>query len=253
MRRTGRTGGAGENRRMVAVAGLWLAASAVPAWAGDRALVDFIGYSHELAYFAFEEYGVQDGTNLAYSTIRIVELADGRPVGAPYSSEAVEMDRPLAEIRAATRRAAAAKLRELAIDTPVEIMALAGDGITQVSGSMRFGTPAWGPPGTIEGDYLLSLETFEAPPSAACTETIGRPGLGFALSFTVDGTTRELHRDATLAEWRGCPVGYRIYAALGPFGEGSITDAVVMVASYPFGFEGPDRRFLAIPIRPPRK
>ena len=45
-----------------------------PAVAGDRAMIDFIGYSQDMRYFAYEEYGVSDGVGLAYSTIYIVDL-----------------------------------------------------------------------------------------------------------------------------------------------------------------------------------
>ena len=36
-----------------------------PALAGDRALIDVIGYSQDTDYFAFEEFGIQDGSGFA--------------------------------------------------------------------------------------------------------------------------------------------------------------------------------------------
>jgi hypothetical protein len=51
---------------------------------------------------------------------------------------------------------------------------------------------------------------------------------------------------------RGCTLDYRIYAVVEPYGEyyGINFNArrVAIIASYPFGFEGVDRRFLAVPI-----
>ena len=47
---------------------------ATPAFAGDRALVDIIGYSENANYFAFEEFGIQDGSGFAYSNIYVVDL-----------------------------------------------------------------------------------------------------------------------------------------------------------------------------------
>ncbi len=41
------------------------ACAAVPTLAGDRALIDVIGYSDDLRYLAFEEFGVQDGSGFA--------------------------------------------------------------------------------------------------------------------------------------------------------------------------------------------
>jgi fructose-bisphosphate aldolase class II len=48
---------------------------------GDRALIDLIGYSHDLRYLAFEEYGVSDGIGVAYSNIYIVDLSNGAFAG----------------------------------------------------------------------------------------------------------------------------------------------------------------------------
>ena len=51
---------------------------------------------------------------------------------------------------------------------------------------------------------------------------------------------------------RGCTLDYRIYAVVGPFSEYYGVDftarRVAIIASYPFGFEGVNRRFLAVPI-----
>ncbi len=44
-----------------------LLALASPSLAGDRAGIDFIGYSADGGFFAFEEFGIQDGSGFAYS------------------------------------------------------------------------------------------------------------------------------------------------------------------------------------------
>jgi predicted secreted protein len=113
---------------------------------------------------------------------------------------------------------------------------------------MRFGLPAYGEPGATQGDYTLSLDSFDLPLSDTCQEKTGRPGQGFALSIAGDGPTRELHRDAALPDWRGCPVGYRLYAVVMPHELGDLFNGVAIVSSYPFDFEGPDRRFVIVPI-----
>ncbi len=82
--------------------------SALPAKAGDRALIDFIGYSQDRRYFVFEEYGELDGINTAYSNIYIIDLVnDEFAAGSPFIAEADEgIQQPLAEIRARTHEAA---------------------------------------------------------------------------------------------------------------------------------------------------
>src|SRR5690606_10447936 len=70
-------------RRAPARTGIALAALAMAsvAQAGDRALFDALGYSPDGRYFAFEEYGVQDGSGFPYSNIYVIDLVDDVWVG----------------------------------------------------------------------------------------------------------------------------------------------------------------------------
>jgi predicted secreted protein len=231
---------------------LALCISASPAAAGDRALIDFIGYSGDQRYLAIEEYGVNDGTGTAFSNVYIVDLTNGDFAGgSPFRTEADDDEQqPLAEIRNRTAKAAKAALAELTIDTPVDIDALSGDGELGPATEMRFGLPVYGlAPATTEGNYTLSLKMFDLPESATCEGSVGTARQGFILSFAGDGPTRELHHDSDkgLPAWRECPVGYRLYAVVTPH-EGGLEGAAAIVASYPFGFEGPSRRFVVVPI-----
>src|SRR5262245_14111400 len=94
----------------------WLAATA-PAAAGDFALADFIGFSADDRYFAFEEYGVADASGSAYSTIYVIDLAEDRwAPGSPFHDEGIEDSQTLAETRAKAMALAKPKLAELAIE-----------------------------------------------------------------------------------------------------------------------------------------
>jgi predicted secreted protein len=225
---------------------------AVPAHAGDRALIDFIGYSSDLRYLAIEEYGELDGVGVAYSGIDIIDLTTGEFAdGSPFYQEADEdKQQPLSEIRAAAQAAAKAALTKLDVVTPVEIEALSGDGDLGPATEMRFGLPAYGlVPGTTQGKYQLKLSTYKLPKSEVCEAKIGRAGQGFALSLSGAGKSRELHRDGkTLPEWRGCPIGYRLYAVVAPHEQANIATTAAIVSAYPFDFEGPSRRFVVVPI-----
>jgi predicted secreted protein len=238
----GRASGWRTRLRRILLAGLCLAAG--PAAANDQALIDFIGYSGDFRYFAYEEYGVQDGSGSAYSSIHVLDLwADAELSGAPFDATGHEDDTTLAEIR----DAAAADLRKRKIDTPAQIAALLGDGLADKGTEMHFGFPLGGP-GATQGDYTLVLDSFDLAPTPACTEAIGKPGMGYALSVKSDGAVRETHRDTTIAQWRDCPTSYRLYAVVFPYGDAEIANAVAIVASYPPGWEGEDRRFVGAPI-----
>lgn len=228
--------------------------SPLPAMAGDRALISFIGYSTDLRYLAYEEYGETDGVGLAYSGISVIDLTTGDFAGgSPFFKEADETtQQPLSEIRAAAAAAAKATLDSFGVTTPVEIEALSGDGVIGPATEMRFGLPIYGlEPGATQGDYTLSLQTFDLPKSEACDAQIGRPAQGFALSLSGDGPARELHRDTVLPAWRGCPVGYRLYAMVSPHEGSGLSAGAAIIAAYPFDFEGPSRRFLVVPIGEP--
>jgi predicted secreted protein len=221
-----------------------------PAAAGDRAILDITGYSRDLRYFVYEEYGEMDGVGLAYSSIYVVDLTTGEFAGgSPFRAEAdEEAQQSIAEMRAKAHDAAKAEIATLDVRIPGEIEALSGDGVIGPATTIRFGLPVYTPPGATEGDYTLSLETFPLPLSDMCKERIDDRGKGFALSITGDGPKRELHRDVTLPEWRGCPTDYRLYAVVMPHEEGNLSNGVAIVSAYPFDFEGSSRRFVVVPI-----
>lgn len=237
---------------------IWLVAAfclaAWPAAANDQALADFIGYSTDFRYFAFEEYGIQDGSGSAYSNIYIVDLrTDAWVGGSPFRVAGHEDDKTLAEARREALDLADAELHGLKIETPVQVAALLGDGFADPGTRMHFGFPYSGDIGATAGDYALALETLAMPPTPACTAAIDTAGTGFILSIASQGATREIHRDTAIPDSRGCPVGYRLYAVVFPYGDGEIANAVAIVASYPVGWEGADRRFLAVPIGAPAR
>lgn len=233
---------------------LWLMMLALPALAGDRALIDFIGYSDDGKYFAFEEYGVQDGSGFAYSSVYVVDLvADKWMYGSPFHAQADDAhgDRPLAEVRAEAMGKARDKLDEAKIERPVQILTLLGDAVPDMDGkTMTWRHPmCCGPGQTEDADFALRLETFAAKSADDCQDSYaeGMGVVGYALTLEADGKSQGLHRDGeVLPASRGCTLDYRMYAVVAPFEDAF--HRVAIVSSYPFGFEGPDRRFLAVPI-----
>lgn len=220
---------------------------ATPALAGDRALIDYIGYSNDGRYFAFEEYGVQDGSGFPYSTIYVVDLpADKWVGGSPYRARLEDEGDTVAEVRAAARELAQPTLGDLAIEAGAYPIAVNGDGEVDAAGyGLRFGSPGYGLE-AVEDPHLLELETIALEAGIDCS-MIDNPTYGFALSL--DG--EELHRDTgKLPASRGCALDYRLHAVVQApdWLFGTPAQRVAIVAVYPFGFEGPDRRFLAVPL-----
>ena len=92
---------------------------------------------------------------------------------------------------------------------------------------------------------MLELDVFDLPSSEDCA-IIDNATKGFAL--TLDGI--ELTRDAnTIPKSRGCVMDYRLYAVVQPADfDGLQTPGVAIISVFPYGFEGPDRRFIAVPL-----
>ena len=235
-------------RRLIGLIGA-LVMLVVPAWAGDRALIEIIGYSRDSHYLAFEEFGIQDGSGFAYSNVYVVDLSeDNWVVGTPIRKLADSEETPLLEVRKDARDKAGETLATLGIDAPAQVLSMAGDGAPDMDGqSLRFGLPGYGNDAVI-GDYTLRLSTQDAQAMTPCNAWFGTSAIGFSLSVADGNETRMVHEDQTLPRSRGCPVSYRIYAVLAPWTDEPLPHAVALISIYAQGFEGPDRRFLAVPL-----
>ncbi|WP_297102915.1 DUF2259 domain-containing protein [uncultured Devosia sp.] len=233
----------------LAVSALLAVILAMPAKAGDRALIDYVGFSEDFRYFAFEEFGIQDGSGFAYSNLYVVDLrTDSWVVGTPVRVQAESEETSLSAVRAQVADQAASHIEGFSIDVPIEIAALIGDGVPDSEAkALSFGAPGY-LPGTVAGDYTLELSTFPATATSPCAEWFSVAPLGYQLTITDSGSTRLIYRDQNLPRSRGCPTEYRIHSVVMPFQGAILSNAVAIVSVYPGGFEGPDRRFLAVPL-----
>ena len=105
-------------------------------------------------------------------------------------------------------------------------------------------------PGVVDGKFALTLEVYEAATNTPCMDWFSMAPKGFALSLENinSGATAEAHRDESLPRSRGCPVTYWLTAVYAPLDARELTQAVAIVSTFPRGFEGPDRRFIAVPL-----
>lgn len=219
------------------------------AQAADDALAVPIGYSENLRYFAFEEFGIQDGSGLAYSTIYIIDLSEDRwVVGTPIVEIAESEEETLSAVRANARTEVQPRLDDLIITVPAHLLASIADGEIGTDGkSLEFALPLSG--GTLrEGTYRLDIEQFPASSGAPCEDWFGEQALGFLLKLTDFGPTREIHRDAVLPRSRGCPADYRIHSVYAPFQAESVAHMLALISVYAHGYEGYDRRFVGIAL-----
>lgn len=247
------------NLAMVVVARLTLgvfaglSVVALPANAGDRALANFIGFSPNARYFAFEEFGIEADSGLAYSRIFFIDRVTNSWVPKTPIGTVAEEDESgnLAAIREETSRKAESLMDELNIVIPAEIAALNGDGEPgrdPMRLALLYPIPAWG---IATRSYSLVASFFPAEASVECAvDTDGHAqGLEVRLIGKEDETV--VHRDeGLLPQSRGCPQSYDLYAVVVP-GIGTENDGgVAIVSFYPSAYEGANRRFLAVPFEP---
>lgn len=224
---------------------LAMLALAPPAIAGDFAKRAILGFSADGKLFAFEEYGVQDGSGFPYSNIYIIDTASDRwTAGSPFRVLVENENGDLAEARETARQQAGTTLAAItepgliaATNQPHEIVA---DPHRMVARPRVFNPP------TSER-IEFRIETFAIPGEEFCRD-FGET-LGFRLTQiykTPGRTTRLLHEDRELPRSRFCPLDYRLADVVTHHPPSGAPVVAILILMELVGFEGPDGRFLAV-------
>ena len=224
--------------------------AALPARAGDTAQLEILGFSADGGIFAFEQYGVQDGSGFPYAERFYVDVdADnwlpGTPIRVRLEDETASLDEARQQARSQGN----------AIIPDAELATNRGDtaGMSPVTQSsaephrMAVNPRPVFPP--IDDPLEFRIQESAVTPPANC-EGLGWDIMGFRLT-RIDaepgGTTELVHEDgASVPSSRGCPLGYRIGAIQTFFPQGASPAYAVLIAIRTFGFEGPDHRWMAI-------
>ena len=217
----------------------------VLALAGDYADLEILGFSPDGGTFAFEEYGVEDGSGFPYSNIYMIETdadewVEGTPVRVRLDDDTASAD----DARAEAKDKAQAFLDERQIES--NYFLVASNPVTEVSADpheVRFiPRPMVG--NAISWTVSLAEKEFPAP---GCPDGMGGPFQGFTLTLIdPDGNERILHDDARIPSSRVCPLRYGISDVVTAYPDGAEPVLVVIVNVFALGFEGPNRRFLAV-------
>lgn len=220
---------------------------AAAARAADAAHREIIGFSPDGAYFAFEQYGIQDGSGFPYSDVFVLETATdswvrGTPARELIRSEGASVD----DARKAARKRIDPYLWRLNIG--VDGTRLVTDRAQDARDAARF------LPFTLKDDgdkaglgtVRLRLTEIAMPKEDCATLTNETRGYALVLENPAGEPLRILHEDTAIPESRGCPIHYGLsdIIAFPRAGEGPVL--VVLLSLYQFGFEGLDRRFLAL-------
>lgn len=221
--------------------------------AGDFADVELHGFSVEGRHFAFEQFGIEDGSGFPYSEIFVINVESDKWVKpSPFRLKNENPD------EFATEEELIAELRAEHHDKVREFMnskRIAGRGrtvgrnpITELNANphlMIVNPRQVVPP----ADDPMILKLNEYPIISPTCAQYGAATQGFQLVFQYQGKTRILHKDSNLPKSRGCPLRYRIERVITDDPVGLPPDYAVfavLILMETHGFEGPDGRYLAI-------
>jgi predicted secreted protein len=235
---------------LAGLAAFCLGSLVAPAFAGDSAQLHVIGYSADGHIFAFEEYGVLDGSGGAYSNYFFVDTrTDSFLAGTPIRLGGGDDNSSMASIREAARAKAAGLIQQYNLeDNPGYLLTY--NPISEVESDPHrvryYGFPS-NPPRSQSYTMVLTEKPF--PASKDCLNMTGSfTGFTLALTEALSApANRVVYEDKQIPASRRCPNGYRIGAVVA--GETDNAPMVAMIQVSSFGFEGNDERWIAVPVR----
>ena len=222
-----------------------LGASISNTWGGDFAKRHIHGFSIDGGLFAFEEFGVQDGSGFPYSTIYVIDTStDQWTAGSPFRARLEDETKTVFDAREEARILAGPVMKSfedrgnvVATNRPTE----KGIDTKRMVANPRIVVPP------IDEDVEFRLKQLTFPATGTC-EAFG-PSAGFRLTriATAGGqTTQVLHEDTSVPESRNCPLDYDLADLVTYYPDGSTPLIAVIILMKTVGFEGPDGRYLAV-------
>ena len=224
---------------------------AVDADAGDAAEFRSHGFSTDAKgrYFAFEEFGVQDGSGFPYSNIYIVDLKEDKWVpGTPVRILIEEDNQPLLRARIKAFQQATNLMQRYNIARSGVMMAASPLNEVSDKSVLRFHQAMNPLLRNQPAPYRLDLSNIDVMDINECGFPDNRV-MGFALSLTKpDGTFVDIHDEGAAPKSRGCPMRYHLVAVFAPDRYKIASYAVALVGVFSRAFEGPSLRYIAVPF-----
>jgi predicted secreted protein len=219
-------------------------AAAASATAGDYAHLNFIGFSKDGRYLAFEEYGVSDGSGFPYASIYFIDTAKNTYAAPPVTARIESETATEASVRSRVLVQADKKLKQFAIvkgNTGKHVVSHKINDLTldETENIIRFAEE-------IDSNYRrgvheLALRSIPVSPKECEAYSIETVMLQLTLANKDDETSKVLQKDTSLPQSRGCVLSYRVQDVY------LYKDfAAVFINVYTPGFEGQDMRFMAV-------
>ncbi len=220
-----------------ALVGLLLLAPA--ARAGDMAELEIVGFSPDGETFAYEQYGISDGSGFPWVEIRFVDTWDDCPAAPPIRLEDEE-EGALESLRTAARTRAVPTFRKLGLMSAVDGESLFSRPVAGDLFSFQALTTARV---ALLGDPM-DLQVVETPVADGNEDpfTGGGAALRLVAVEPVSGVSIVLHDDdGVLPPERAAARDYSIVAVR------KVAEGHVVVLAYRVpAFEGPSLRYMAV-------
>ncbi|OWK18482.1 hypothetical protein AJ88_05705 [Mesorhizobium amorphae CCBAU 01583] len=236
--------------RIPVLIGAWLFAQlavTIPASAGDVAELEILGFTKDGGVFAFEEYGVQDGSGFPYANRYYIDINDdtflkGTPIKVRLDDENATLE--AARLQARQKGEAIVSQAELTANRGITagfnpVTELSADPFRMVVNPRPIFSP-------VDPPLEFRLDEIGMNDTERC-QSLGEIN-GFRLlriEAKDGGQTHLLHEDKSIPQSRGCPNGYQI-GAVQTFSLDSLSAYAVLIAVRQYGFEGPDFRWIAV-------
>lgn len=213
---------------------------------GDFAEREILGFSADGSLFAFEEYGIQDGSGFPYASIYLIETAgDTWTAGGPWHARVEEELGEVDLARNMAREMAGAALE--AISNPGTHNA-SNPSLEVADNPHRIVARPWHFVPPTKERIEFRLEEIPMQGEEYC-QAFGQI-VGFRLlkiATRPNETTTVLHEDASVPKSRGCPLSYRFADIVTfPRNESGELVTAILILYEQVGFEGPDGRYLAV-------
>ncbi|MER9182516.1 DUF2259 domain-containing protein [Mesorhizobium sp. M0622] len=236
-----------RNLALFAVCLLAQLATLVAAHAGDVAELEILGFSRDGGVFAFEEYGVQDGSGFPYANRYYIDTADdsflkGSPIRIRHEDENATPE--AARLQARQRGEAIVSQAELTANRGITagfnpVTELSADPFRMVVNPRPIFSP-------VDDPLEFRLDQIGMNDTERCQSQGEINGFRLLRIEAKDGgQTKIIHEDKSVPQSRGCPNGYRI-GAVQTFSLDSLSTYAVLIAVRQYDFEGPDYRWIAV-------
>jgi predicted secreted protein len=228
---------------------LWFLFAITPAIAGDFATRAIIGFSADGNQFAFEEFGIQDGSGFPYSTIYVIYTQTYNWIsGSPFRARIENEDASVEDARALAREMSGDTLSQI---TEAGIINATNTSLEVVDNPHRMEARPWAFNPPTDDRIEFRLEELEFFSEGLCADLGGTKGFRVSQIFKEAGKqTKLLHEDTAVPQSRGCPTSYRFADIVTYRPDGGDELIIALLVLYEtFGFEGPDGRYLAVTTR----